>query len=133
VADPLADKLLTGVAFVLLSYLGELPWWATIVILAREWGVTLLRFWVIRYGVISASPGGKLKTTLQIAVLIAYLVPMPEAMDDALDPVFGWVLYTVLVVTVLITLVTGLDYVARAMSLRRQGRPAIRGHDEGAR
>ncbi len=124
VADPIADKLLTGVAFVGLSYLGELPWWATLVILVREWGVTALRFWVIRFGVISASPGGKLKTTLQIAVLIAYLVPMPDPVDDALDPVFGWVLYTVLVATVLITLVTGLDYVARAVALRRKGRDA---------
>jgi CDP-diacylglycerol--glycerol-3-phosphate 3-phosphatidyltransferase len=124
VADPIADKLLTGVAFVGLSYLGELPWWATVVILVREWGVTLLRLWVIRYGVISASPGGKLKTTLQIAVLIAYLLPMPEGVEDALDPAFGWVLYTVLVATVLITLVTGLDYVARAITLRRKGRDA---------
>ncbi len=124
VADPIADKLLTGVAFVLLSYLGELPWWATIVILAREWGVTLLRFWVIRYGVISASPGGKLKTTLQIAVLIGYLLPLPDALDEALNPVYGWVLYTVLVATVLITLVTGIDYVVRALALRRDGRTA---------
>jgi CDP-diacylglycerol--glycerol-3-phosphate 3-phosphatidyltransferase/cardiolipin synthase len=124
VADPIADKLLTGVAFVGLSYLGELPWWATTVILVREWGVTALRFWVIRYGVISASPGGKLKTTLQIAVLIAYMVPLPDDVDDALDPVFGWVLYAMLVATVLITLVTGLDYVARAMALRRKGRDA---------
>ena len=124
VADPIADKLLTGVAFVLLSYLGELPWWATIVILAREWGVTLLRFWVIRYGVISASPGGKLKTTLQIAVLIGYLLPLPDALDEALNPVYGWVLYTVLVATVLITLVTGIDYVVRAIALRRDGRTA---------
>ena len=122
VADPIADKLLTGVAFVGLSYLGELPWWATVVILVREWGVTGLRFWVIRYGVISASPGGKLKTTLQIAVLIGYLLPIPEGVEDALDPVLGWVLYAVLVATVLITLVTGLDYVARAAVLRRKGR-----------
>ena len=124
VADPIADKLLTGVAFVGLSILGEVWWWATIVILVREWGVTALRFWVIRYGVISASPGGKLKTTLQIAVLIAYLVPLPDRVADAVDPLFGWVLYTVLVVTVLLTLVTGLDYVARASTLRRKGRDA---------
>ncbi len=118
VADPIADKLLTGFAFVGLSILGELWWWATIVILVREWGVTLLRLWVIRYGVISASPGGKLKTTLQIAVLIAYMVPIP----DELEPLFDWLLPTVLVATVLITLATGLDYVWRAIKLRREGR-----------
>ena len=122
VADPIADKLLTGVAFVGLSILGELWWWATIVILLREWGVTLLRFWVIRHGVISASPGGKLKTTLQIAVLIAYMVPLPEGIDEAINPAWGWTLDTVLVATVLITVATGVDYVARAIALRRDGR-----------
>jgi len=121
VADPIADKLLTGVAFVGLSILGELWWWATIVILLREWGVTLLRFWVIRHGVISASPGGKLKTTLQIAVLIAYMVPLPEGVDEAVNPAWGWTLDTVLVATVLITVATGVDYVARAIALRREG------------
>ena len=65
VADPIADKALTGVALVLLSYLGELPWWVTLVILVREFGVTALRFWVIRHGVIPASRGGKAKTLVQ--------------------------------------------------------------------
>jgi len=59
VADPIADKFLTGVALLGLSYLGALPWWVTIVIIAREICVTLLRFWVIEHGVISASRGGK--------------------------------------------------------------------------
>ncbi len=54
VVDPIADKALTGTALVGLSYLGDLPWWVTIVILVREIGVTLLRFWVIRHGVIPA-------------------------------------------------------------------------------
>src|SRR5919107_143572 len=54
IADPIADKLLTGSALVMLSLLGELPWWATLVILVREWGITALRFFVIRYGVIPA-------------------------------------------------------------------------------
>ena len=65
VADPIADKALTGAALISLSIVHELPWWVTVVILAREIGVTLLRFWVIRHGVIAASRGGKLKTLLQ--------------------------------------------------------------------
>ena len=40
---------------------GDLPWWVTIVILVREIGVTLLRFAVIRHGVIAASRGGKVE------------------------------------------------------------------------
>jgi CDP-diacylglycerol--glycerol-3-phosphate 3-phosphatidyltransferase len=113
VADPIADKALTGFALVGLSILGEVPWWMTIIILVREWGITLLRFWVIRYGVISASPGGKLKTVLQMVALIAYLVPLP----DPLDPV----LYALMLAAVLVTLATGVDYVFRAIALRRSG------------
>src|SRR5262245_8798806 len=59
VADPIADKALTGTALVLLSAYDRLPWWVTAVILLREIGVTLMRFWVIRFGVIAASRGGK--------------------------------------------------------------------------
>ena len=58
IADPIADKALTGSALIGLSMLGDLTWWVTVVILVREVGVTLLRFAVLRYGVIAASPGG---------------------------------------------------------------------------
>src|SRR3712207_3954442 len=51
-ADPIADKALTGTALIGLSVLALLPWWVTLTILVREVGVTLLRFWVIRHGVI---------------------------------------------------------------------------------
>ncbi len=77
VADPIADKALTGTALVLLSAYDRLPWWVTVLILVREWGVTALRFWVIRHGVIPASRGGKLKTALQIAG--HRLVPVADA------------------------------------------------------
>ncbi len=56
IADPVADKALTGAALVCLSALGELPWWVTGVIMFREIGVTALRFWVIRRGVIGGQP-----------------------------------------------------------------------------
>jgi CDP-diacylglycerol---glycerol-3-phosphate 3-phosphatidyltransferase len=111
VADPIADKALTGAALLGLSWLGLLPWWVTVVILAREVGVTLLRFWVIRYGVIPASRGGKLKTLLQVLAIAWYLWPMPDPLA-ALGP---WIM----AVAVGVTLVTGADYVARAVSLRR--------------
>ena len=65
-ADPIADKALIGAALISLSLLGDLPWWVTVVVLVREVGVTLLRFWVIRHGVIAASRGGKLKTLLKV-------------------------------------------------------------------
>ena len=65
IADPIADKALIGAALVGLSLLDELWWWVTVLILVREVGVTLLRFFVIRHGVMPASRGGKVKTLLQ--------------------------------------------------------------------
>src|SRR5215212_7126393 len=75
-ADPIADKALTGMAFVGLSIIGELWWWVTVVILVREWGITILRLWVIRYGVMAAGSGGKLKTVLQTVALGAFILPL---------------------------------------------------------
>ena len=112
VADPIADKALTGTALVLLSAYGLLPWWVTLLILVREWGVTALRFWVIRYGIIPASRGGKVKTALQTAAIAWYLWPVPEPYDV----VGPWLMGAALVVT----LVTGVDYVLQALRMRRR-------------
>jgi CDP-diacylglycerol--glycerol-3-phosphate 3-phosphatidyltransferase len=116
VADPIADKALTGTALVLLSAYDRLAWWVTILILVREWGVTALRFWVIRYGIIPASRGGKLKTMLQIAAIAWYLWPVPEPADV----VGAWLMGAALIVTV----VTGADYLLQAVRLRRDARTA---------
>lgn len=116
IADPIADKALIGAALVGLSMLGELPWWVTIVIAAREIGVTLLRFWVIKHGVIPASKGGKLKTLIQIIAIGLYLLPLPAVLDPALWAVMGFAL--------VLTVATGLDYVVRAVRLRAMGRRA---------
>src|SRR5215472_14314863 len=112
IADPIADKALTGAALITLSVLGDLPWWVTAVILAREVGVTLLRFWVIRHGVIAASRGGKIKTVLQIVAIGLYILPLQ--MGSAREGVMA--------AAVAVTLVTGVDYIARALSLRRAAR-----------
>ncbi|HEV3066404.1 MAG TPA: CDP-diacylglycerol--glycerol-3-phosphate 3-phosphatidyltransferase [Streptosporangiaceae bacterium] len=113
IADPIADKALTGAALVTLSYLGWLPWWVTAVILAREVAVTGLRFWVIRYGVIAASRGGKFKTLLQVLAISLYMLPgVPQ-----------WLRAVVMAAAVLVTLVTGADYAMRAARLRRRPMP----------
>jgi CDP-diacylglycerol--glycerol-3-phosphate 3-phosphatidyltransferase len=111
VADPIADKALTGAALVGLSLLGDLPWWVTVLVLAREVGVTMLRFWVIRHGVIPASRGGKLKTLLQGVAIGLYILPLTGFAASAR----AWLMAAAVVVTV----VTGVDYVARALRLRR--------------
>ncbi|MFF7647923.1 CDP-diacylglycerol--glycerol-3-phosphate 3-phosphatidyltransferase [Streptomyces canus] len=113
IADPIADKAIMGAALICLSGLGDLPWWVTIVILGRELGITLLRFLVIRYGVIPASRGGKLKTLSQGIAVGMYILALT-----------GWLAtarFWVMAVAVVLTVVTGLDYVRQAIVLRRQG------------
>ncbi len=114
-ADPIADKALIGTALVGLSMLGDLSWWVTVLILFREVGVTLLRFWVIRHGVMSASRGGKLKTLLQAVAIGLLVLPLSGGWHTAASAVMG--------LAVILTVVTGLDYVARAIRLRRLVRP----------
>ncbi len=114
IVDPIADKALTGTALVGLSWLGDLPWWVTVVILVREIGVTILRFAVIKHGVIAASRGGKAKTLAQMLAILMYLLPLS-----------GWLVTVrtgVMLVAVVLTVVTGVDYVLRAMRLRRESR-----------
>jgi len=113
IADPIADKAIMGAALICLSSLGDLPWWVTVVILGRELGITLLRFVVIRYGVIPASRGGKLKTLIQGVAVGMYVL----ALTGWLATLRFWVMAAAVVLTVL----TGLDYVRQAIVLRRQG------------
>ncbi|MFE9771550.1 CDP-diacylglycerol--glycerol-3-phosphate 3-phosphatidyltransferase [Streptomyces sp. NPDC005931] len=113
IADPIADKAIMGAALICLSALGDLPWWVTGVILGRELGITLLRFLVIRYGVIPASRGGKLKTLTQGVAVGMYVLALT-----------GWLAtarFWVMAVAVVLTVVTGLDYVKQAIVLRRRG------------
>ena len=102
-ADPIADKALTGMAFIGLSIIDELPWWVTITILVREWGITIMRFVVLRYGVMAAGRGGKIKTVTQAIAVILYLLPLPGPAHV--------VAMIVMAVAWLITMVTGLDYI----------------------
>ncbi len=118
IADPIADKLLIGSALVLLSVLGELWWWVTIVILVREVGITLLRFAVIRYGVMPASRGGKLKTVVQTAAILLFLIPLQALLGD-----WAWSLAAgVMAIALVITVVTGVDYIVQAVRLRAGAR-----------
>jgi CDP-diacylglycerol--glycerol-3-phosphate 3-phosphatidyltransferase len=113
IADPIADKALTGMAFIGLSVLGELPWWVTIVVLVREVGITALRFAIIRYGVMPASRGGKVKTALQGLALGLYILPLPTAWEP--------VQITAMALAVAVTVLTGIDYILQAIRLRRAG------------
>lgn len=88
IADPIADKALTGMAFIGLAIVGDIWWWVTIVVLLREWSVTLLRLSVLKDVVIAASNSGKIKTVLQAMALAALTFPLPHG-DGAHAQAFG--------------------------------------------
>ena len=117
IADPIADKALIGAALVGLSVLGELPWWITVLIAAREVGVTGLRFWVLRHGVIPASRGGKVKTFAQAVAIGLFVLPLPPAAQPLCWVAMG--------IALVLTVVTGVDYVVRALRLRVTARRAV--------
>jgi CDP-diacylglycerol---glycerol-3-phosphate 3-phosphatidyltransferase len=125
IADPVADKALTGAALICLSALGELPWWVTGLIMFRELGVTALRFWVIRRGVIAASRGGKAKTLLQVIAICLYVLPGSLSPPSILREL-------VMAAAIVVTVVTGADYVLQAVRLRRSGPDPARGKAPGA-
>ncbi|GAA3613126.1 CDP-diacylglycerol--glycerol-3-phosphate 3-phosphatidyltransferase [Marihabitans asiaticum] len=115
VADPIADKALTGAGFIGLSIIEVIPWWITVVVIARELGITLMRFFVIRHGVMPASRGGKLKTFLQALALAILMAPLWTLPLSGLWTAIGWL---VLAAAVLVTVVTAVDYVIKALTLR---------------
>ncbi|MEU2252024.1 CDP-diacylglycerol--glycerol-3-phosphate 3-phosphatidyltransferase [Nocardia xishanensis] len=114
-ADPIADKALIGAALIGLSILGDLAWWITLVICGRELGVTLLRLVVVRRGVIPAGRGGKLKTLVQSLAIGVLLLPLSGGFEVA-----GMAL---MYLAVVLTVVTGLDYVGQAARVWFAGSP----------
>jgi CDP-diacylglycerol--glycerol-3-phosphate 3-phosphatidyltransferase len=123
IADPIADKALIGSALIGLSLLGHLGWWITVVIMGREVGITLLRFAVLRHGIIPASRGGKAKTLVQTVAIGLFVLPL-EALPVVAAPA-EWLRWAVLYVALALTVVTGLDYVLRAVRLRSAATAAL--------
>ncbi|MCS5733152.1 CDP-diacylglycerol--glycerol-3-phosphate 3-phosphatidyltransferase [Herbiconiux daphne] len=113
--DPIADKVLTGAALIGLSILAELPWWVTIVILVREVGITVWRFVQLSDRVIPASRGGKLKTLVQSIAISLALLPFPALLGDWVN----WVNAVFMALALILTVVTGIDYLVQAWRLNR--------------
>ena len=120
IADPIADKALTLSAFVLLSVNHRLWWWVTILIVVRELGITVMRFFMLRRAVMAASRGGKIKTTLQMVGLVGLLTPWSTLLPAGLAAFLTKAAYVVVAAALIVTMVTGLDYVREAMRLSRQ-------------
>ncbi len=121
--DPIADKALTGAAFISLSILGELPWWVTILILIREWGITWMRVIMLRYEVMAAAAGGKLKTLLQSIALLMFL-PYNIWSTVAVLPFWFWLGWLVMGAAFVLTVVTGVMYIFDALRLRAAAQAA---------
>lgn len=120
ILDPIADKLLTGGALVCLSILGELWWWVTILILVREVGITVWRLVELRRGnVVPASSGGKLKTVVQSVAISLALVPLWTLVGDWIF----WVNWVFMAAALALTVISGVQYIAAAIALRRGRRP----------
>lgn len=119
IVDPIADKALTLSAFVLLSVDGLLWWWVTILIVVRELGITVMRFFMLRRAVMAASRGGKLKTVLQMVGLIGLLTPWGLLLPSLMARGLVWGSYAVIAAALVVTVVTGLDYVRQAVILSR--------------
>ena len=114
--DPIADKALLGGALVALSVLAEFTWWATIVILIRELGITVYRFVVVKHQVVAASNGGKLKTILQSVLIGSLVSPLNSLLSPWYVTFEAWLTLAVLIVTVY----TGVQYLILAARARSQ-------------
>ena len=123
IADPIADKTMTGMAFVGLSLVGELWWWVTALVLLREWGITLMRLWLVRSGVVlPAGQGGKLKTVVQTVALAMLVAPL-RLFAGPWEPIgegLWWIAITLMGIAVALTVVTGADYVRHTLAARRE-------------
>ncbi len=115
--DPIADKALTGCAFVGLSILGELPWWITIIVLVRELGITVYRFIVVGDHVLAAAWMGKLKTVAQAVALALALLPLWTVFGEWI----WWVNGVTMAIAVILTVASGIDYVVSEVRARRAG------------
>ena len=125
IADPIADKALTLGGFGLLSYQGFLPWWLTILIAVRELGITAMRAFFLRRGVVvSANQAGKMKTFMQMVALGTLLIPWAyfTVMNEANE---GWVVLVIRLgqifagVALALTLYSGFMYVVEGVRLMR--------------
>ncbi|CAN7292295.1 MULTISPECIES: CDP-diacylglycerol--glycerol-3-phosphate 3-phosphatidyltransferase [Microbacterium] len=115
--DPIADKLLTGAGFIGLAVLGELNWWVVIVILIREWGITIHRLMVAKEHVVAAAWMGKIKTAVQAVALSWALLPLHVVIGPQL-----WVVGTaiLMILALILTVASGIDYIVAQVRGARQ-------------
>ncbi|REJ06085.1 CDP-diacylglycerol--glycerol-3-phosphate 3-phosphatidyltransferase [Microbacterium bovistercoris] len=117
--DPIADKLLTGSGFIGLAILGEVPWWIVIIILIREWGITVHRLMIVNEHVVAAAWMGKIKTVVQGVALSWALLPLHVLVGM---PVWIVVTQTLMIVALVLTVASGVDYIVAQVRGSRAAR-----------
>lgn len=122
IADPIADKALTGMAFVGLSIIGELWWWVTVIVLLREWSVTLLRLSIMKHVVLAANRSGKVKTVLQTIALCGFILPLRllEGPLEVPGEVLWYVAAVLMAAAVAMTLWSGYEFFRDARHQHRE-------------
>ncbi|GAA4512869.1 CDP-diacylglycerol--glycerol-3-phosphate 3-phosphatidyltransferase [Brevibacterium yomogidense] len=125
IADPIADKALMAAALIGLWMVGTLPFWVPLVILVREFGITVLRFVIIRWVVLPASKGGKIKTVLQTVAIGLMLLWVPVLIGlPAIGVAWTVVAWLAMTAAIIVTLVTGVDYCVKSYRLVREAKAA---------
>ena len=130
IADPIADKAMTGMAFIGLSILGDFfpswLWWTiTVVVLSREVAVTVARLSIARDVVMPAKKSGKTKTLMQVIALGGFVAPF-GLLTGALEvpgEIVWWISAVLLAGAVVLTITSGLEF-ARDVVRHRRGEPA---------
>jgi len=121
IADPIADKAMTGMAFVGLSIVGDIWWWVTILVLLREWSVTLLRLSILKRVVVAAAQSGKVKTVFQAIALTGLCLPLRQLHPPLHDAgvVLFYAFQAMLAVAVAMTLWSGYEFFRDVWRQRR--------------
>ena len=121
IADPIADKAITGMAFVGLSVIGALWWWVTILVLVREWSVTFARLSIARQVVMAARQSGKVKTMAQALALGGFVAPFKDLTGSWEVPgdVVWWIAAVLMAIAVVLTVTSGLEFVRDIVRQRR--------------
>lgn len=115
IVDPIADKAMTGAAFVMLSVWDYVPWWMTVLILLREFGITIMRFTILKYGALPANLAGKTKTMMQTIAITFCLIPFDLWWSPA-----RWIGVTLVAIAVVLTVWSGLVNLKDGLRLRRE-------------
>ncbi len=115
IVDPIADKAMTGAAFVMLSVWEYIPWWMTILILVREFGITIMRFTILKYGALPANMAGKAKTMMQSIAITFCLLPFELWWSPA-----RWIGWSLVLLAVVLTVWSGLVNLKDGLRLRRE-------------